>query len=211
MLPHHAQRAAMAAILLASASTAQAAVVTSFSFDNTLAPSYVDPTAVVSNFGSVGPAPVTVSSSAGLMWANGFPRNGDDRSESIGFTVSAAPGKTIVLESITFSFVLNASGSGYDGQLYVDKNGQQLYTADLPISSGSNWVFNRKDTLSPAITVSGADQVKFIFAYAGRSDTSPDQIQMDNILVEGVVPEPASLASVGAVAVGLLWRRRRRA
>jgi hypothetical protein len=160
-----------------------------------------------------------------LLVGAGSVRSGDPVStdDYLGFTVSA-DGPLMFTE---FSFDFGASSgttSTVSAQIPHNASAQLFYSVNsgdfLPIGARQDrhapyeeftGMINSSIDLSSLPTLSAGDTVEFRLGLSNDrgSATTNVGIYLDNVMLEGVIPEPGALSLLGLAGLGLLARRRR--
>ncbi|OPZ24372.1 MAG: hypothetical protein BWZ02_02856 [Lentisphaerae bacterium ADurb.BinA184] len=131
----------------------------------------------------------------------------------VGFTLAADPGKTLDLTDVAFYYTFNG-GTGYTATFTL-RSSLDGYTADLaqfvkPSSSGG---YNAGWTSTGPIALGSAfgniASVGFRIFLSDDVESNTYSLRLDNLTVNGeVIPEPASAALLGLVALAFLRCRR---
>ena len=150
----------------------------------------------------------------------------------LGFTVTAAD--TLFLQNLSFDLGTsvgantNAPASGdwthwtleTYGQLFYSTDGGTTFNpigdsfesiADNISNEGAFTGMNAYSIDLSSLSLSGGQSVEFRLAFADNrgSGTTAMGHYLDNITLEGVIPEPTSIGLLGLAGAGLLVRRRR--
>ena len=140
----------------------------------------------------------------------GFTRSG---SSNLGVEILFPPSQFTGLYNVTsVSFAYASAGNGWSAvQLQMSTNGGTTFTtisAVIPLASTPGSVISIS---IPAGTTVGINQLALRLLFTGGQSNGTDlQFQLDNIQIEGTVPEPATVAGGLLGVLGLCWFQRRR-
>ncbi|HEY0009319.1 MAG TPA: PEP-CTERM sorting domain-containing protein [Tepidisphaeraceae bacterium] len=217
------QSTLLAAALFTVASHANAAILAQYTFDGGSAASTdTDLTTTAS--------PFTLSGTGGgfsSSTGNAFLRSGVTGADAaaaaadtdfLSFTVTAAPGLTLDLE--TLSFNLGASNNTTVGgpdpfanTIYVTAAGSSVGTDSFSVGNTSGGpVLDTTSTLDlSGAAFDGLTSITFRFAFSDNADLSDVSLnRLDNVVLNGTaaVPEPTAMALLGLGSLVALRRRR---
>jgi hypothetical protein len=119
---------------------------------------------------------------------------------------------------VDFAFLVNAIsldfGNDDPGQIAIPVGGLgylQLYRGGVLVGEAST-VVNRDDRMNQSVGFSGDAFDRAIFAFTDAAKNRVNLIEViDNVTYSVAVPEPGTLALLGAGLAALSWRRKRRA
>lgn len=132
-----------------------------------------------------------------------------------GFTITPDPGTTLSLSSLSYDF--SRSGT-FSGRIFVrsslDGYVNTIHVNDLPNSSNTLGAATPIDLTGSFGNITEAVTFRFYFAddSATRTDvdTNPGIVyRIDNVILQGTIPEPGSTLMLG-LGLGALFARRRR-